>query len=181
MQFPKENKMTAEEYFALTPEDNSERYELINGELVALAAPSFAHQSLLGQLFRKISDYIDSNKGQCVPVLSPFDVMLDDNNVVQPDISIICDRSKIDDKRCNGTPDWIIELTSSNRSNDFTRKLALYAENGVREYWIVDLSHKKVVVYYFDESDSPNIYTFDTPVPVGIYDEKMSICIKDLL
>lgn len=181
MPSPKETKMTAEEYFKTTPEDSAERYELINGELTALAAPSFAHQLLLGQLFRKISDYIDSNKGSCVPVLSPFDVMLDEYNVVQPDISIICDRSKIDDKRCNGAPDWIIELTSSNRSNDFTRKLTLYAESKVREYWIVDLSHKKVVVYFFDESDSPNIYTFDTNIPVGIYDGKLTINISELI
>ena len=114
-------------------------------------------------------------------MISPFDVLLDDNNVVQPDVMVICDRDKMDGKRCNGAPDFVVEITSSNYAHDYIDKLALYRKSGVREYWIVDPQYERIMVYFFDTSDFPNIYTFDTPVPVGIYDGKLSICIKDLL
>ena len=170
MPYPKDRKYTAEEFFALIPESNSEMYELYNGEIVALASPSLNHQNIIGGLYYKIRQYISENKGDCNVVLSPFDVVLNDNNVVIPDLSVICDPSKLSDgKRCNGAPDFVIEVTSGNRSNDFTKKLSLYQEHGVREYWIVDPDYQRVLVYFFDESHFPNIYTFDQNIPVGIY------------
>ena len=181
MAIPQEKKYTANEFFALTPESNSERYELIKGEIVALAAPSIIHQRILGEIFSEIRNFIKRNNGKCEPFAAPFDVQLNEFNVVQPDISVICDPSQLDDKRCYGAPDLVIEITSSNRSDDFTRKLALYAEGGVREYWIVDTLYKRVLVYFFEKSNSPNIYTFDTPVPVGIYNGELEINIDELL
>ena len=181
MPTPNEHKMTAEEFFKFTPENESERYELINGEIVAQAAPSTIHQRLIGNLFFSIKSFIKFNKGKCEPFISPYDVVLDEETVVQPDVLVVCDPAHIDDKRCHGAPDIIIEVTSSNYGRDYGEKLALYRNAGVREYWIVDPMYERTMVYFFEKSDFPNIYTFDTAVPVGIYDGKLSICINDLI
>lgn len=182
MPIPHDRKYTAEEFLKLTAEDDSERYELINGEIVAQAAPSIFHQRISMRLSVKIGSFIMSNNGKCEPFAAPTDVMLDDENVVQPDFFILCDTSKLDDKRCYGAPDFIVEIASSNRSADFTRKLSLYKESGVREYWIIDPASEKILVYLFEKSlNTVNIYSFIDAVPVGIYDGKLTICIKDLL
>ena len=181
MPFPRDHKYTAEEFFKLTPENESERYELINGEIFAQSAPSTIHQTLVMRISSKIDNFIMSNKGKCKVLISPFDVVLDDENVVQPDVLVICKDDKLDNKRCNGAPDLIIEVTSSNYGRDYIDKLDIYRKSGVREYWIVDPLYERVMVYFFEMSNSPNIYTFDSEVPVGIYDGKLTICVKDLL
>ena len=106
---------------------------------------------------------------------------LDDCNVVQPDVFVVCDSSKINDKYCDGVPDFIVEVISTNRSDDIVRKLALYSRHGVREYWIVDPKNKRTIVYFFEKNNFPDIYTFDTDIPVSIYDSKISINIAELL
>ena len=156
MPFPRDHKYTAEEFFKLTPENESERYELINGEIFAQSAPSAIHQTLVMRISSKIDNFIMSNKGKCKVLISPFDVVLDDENL-------------------------IIEVTSSNYGRDYIDKLDIYRKSGVREYWIVDPLYERVMVYFFEMSNSPNIYTFDSEVPVGIYDGKLTICVKDLL
>ena len=92
--------------------------------------------------------------------------------IVQPDLLILCDLSKLDGKRCNGAPDFIIEIVSSgNPSDDYIRKLFYYKNYGVREYWIVDPRRKTVTVNYF-EKDIVNVqYSFDSTVKVNIYDD----------
>ena len=181
MPISKEKKYTSEEFFSLTPESNSERYELIKGEIIALAAPSILHQRILGKISRKIGYFIDSKNGKCEVFSAPTDVQLSYDTVIQPDIFIACDPDKFDEQKHNGAPDFVVEITSSNRSDDFTRKLALYAESGVREYWIVDTLYKRVMVYFFEKSNSPNIYTFDTSIPIGIYNGDLEINIDELL
>ncbi|MBQ8296924.1 MAG: Uma2 family endonuclease [Ruminococcus sp.] len=181
MPFPKDHKYTAEEFFELSPESSSEQYELINGEIVALASPSELHQRILGEIFAELRNYIKSNMGSCRPFVAPFDVKLNDSNVVQPDVMVICDRDKLDGKRCNGAPDLVIEVASSNYARDYIDKLDLYSKAGVREYWIVDPAYNKILVYFFEKNRFPNIYTFDAAVPVGIYDGKLNICIAELL
>lgn len=183
MPLPKEKLYTSDEFLSFA-ETNSECMELINGEIVYLASPSTIHQRIVGFLYFSITSYIKANKGKCEAMLSPFDVRLNDDTVVIPDVSIICDSSKINDKRCNGSPDWIIEVASSNRFDDFYRKLLLYRENGVREYWIVDPKNEKTLVYFFDEGDFPCIYTFEQPILVNIYKNnpvQLSINISELL
>lgn len=175
-------RYTADDFFRINADsDSSERYELINGDIVAHAAPSVIHQRILGKLYRKFGDFIDSNKGSCEPFISPVDVVLDDENVVQPDFFIVCNPDVIDDKRCNGAPDFIVEITSSNYTNDYIDKLALYKNSGVREYWIVDPSYSRVLVYFFEKGNSPSIYTFDMDIPVSIYEGKLSINISEML
>lgn len=179
MPFPREHKMTAEEYFK-TPETNK-HIELRDGVLIEFESPTIIHQTIVMRLAALIDNFIIANKGDCKPFISPLDVKLDDYNVVQPDVFVICDSSKYDDLRCYGAPDWCIEVLSSNRRDDLVDKLALYSKFGVREYWIVDPKNSKVLVYFFEKSDFPNIYTFDTPIPVGIYDGKLTINVSELI
>ena len=180
MPFPKDHKYTAEEYFALTPETN-QHVELLNGQIVDYSAPSEIHQDIVLGIAAEIRRFIKANNGSCKPMIAPFDVRLDDCNVVQPDVMIICDKDKMDGKRCYGAPDFIIEVTSSNHSNDYVEKLVLYKNTGVREYWIVDPLYERVMVYFFENSSSPNIYTFDMPVPVGIYGGELALNIAELI
>ncbi len=181
MPTPRDHKYTAEEFLKLTPENKSERYELINGEIVAQAAPSEIHQDITLSIYAELRNFIRKNNGTCKPMAAPFDVVLNDDNVVQPDVFVVCDRDKMDGKRCNGAPDFIIEVTSSNYGHDYIDKLDLYRKSGVREYWIVDPLYERVMVYFFEKSSSPEIYTFDMSIPVGIYDGKLNICINDLI
>ena len=105
---------------------------------------------------------------------APFDVKLNDAplTVVQPVLMIICDKEKLDGKRCNGAPDFIIEIVSpSNPSDDYIRKLYYYKNYGVREYWIVDPQRKCVMVNFF-ETDLLNVpYTFESVIKVNIYED----------
>jgi len=125
------------------PED--QRWELIDGEAWAMApAPTRSHQSVSGELLRQIANFLLDKPGKVYS--APFDVRLpepgeaDDETatVVQPDIVVICDETKLDDKGCRGAPDWIIEILSpSTASRDHVKKKALYERHGVREYWLV--------------------------------------------
>lgn len=105
---------------------------------------------------------------------APFDVKLSDNplTIVQPDIMIVCDKDKLDENRCNGAPDFIIEIVSpSNPADDYVRKLYYYQNYGVREYWIVDPRRKTVTVNYF-EGNMLNIqYPFDATIKVNLYND----------
>lgn len=99
--------------------------------------------------------------------------MEDRETIVEPDISVICDRNKLTDRGCNGAPDWIIEIVSpSNSSYDYITKLNLYADAGVREYWIVDPSKETVFVYYLEKTDfKVETYTFQDNIKVNIYED----------
>ena len=182
MAVPEQNKMTAEEFFEFTQKHGTQRCELLNGKIVYLASPGVLHQTILGEIYGELRNYIRANKGKCKPFVSPFDVKINDITVVQPDIAVICESSKLDDgMRCNGAPDLVIEIASSNRYDDFIRKLSLYMENGVKEYWIVDPQYSRTVVYDFRKNNFPVIFTFDMDIPVGIYNGKLNINISELL
>ena len=159
---------TIDDIYAL-PE--GKRAELIDGKIYYMAPPSRKHQQLLLSLSRSIADYIDSNHGSCEVDIAPFAVFLnaDDKNYVEPDISVICDPKKLNDKGCVGAPDWIIEFVSpGSRHMDYFTKLFKYRTAGVREYWIVDPDKDRVTVYNFD-SDSMEEYSFTDNIPSGIY------------
>lgn len=146
------NRHTYGEY-CTWPEE--QRYELIDGAAYAMApAPSRRHHRLVGELFRAISDALDDSA--CEANIAPFDVRLptageaDDavENVVQPDISVVCDPAKLDDKGCRGAPDWLIEVLSpATAGHDQVRKLALYERHSVREYWLVHPVDRVVTIY----------------------------------
>ena len=173
----KQETYTIEDIYAL-PE--GERAELIDGKIYDMAPPNRRHQKISGKLHQVIANYIDSKSGECEVYSAPFAVFLneDDRNYVEPDISIICDQSKLTDKGCNGAPDWIIEIVSpSNRQMDYYKKLFKYRTAGVREYWVVDPDRQLVTVYNF-EKETMDQYSFGDDVPAGIY-EDFSIKVSD--
>ena len=170
MPLPQREDYTIEDIYAL-PEGT--RADLIDGQIYYMAPPTRKHQDIVGALYRKIADYIDSKGGSCKTYVSPFAVFLSENdkNYVEPDISVICDPNKLNDKGCTGAPDWIVEIVSpGSRRMDYFTKLFKYRTAGVREYWIVDPLKNFVIVYNFDTSDSEQ-YTFADTIKVGIYED----------
>ena len=160
---------TIDDIYALP---DGERAELIDGKLYNMAPPNWTHQRTLNFLNNKIYNYIDENNGECHVVPSPFAVFLnkDKTNYVEPDISVICDEEKLDEKGCHGAPDWVIEIVSpSSRRMDYYIKLFKYRSAGVREYWIVDPAKQRVTVHNFEKEDGEE-YAFGEEVPVGIYE-----------
>ena len=173
MEFAQLIHYTEEDYYN-SPEDV--RAELIDGQFYDIASPSRIHQEILGFLFLGISSYIRSKNGDCKVYPAPFAVKLfvDDNRTVaEPDISVICDPNKLTDRGCTGAPDWIVEIVSpSNSSHDYIRKLNLYADAGVREYWIVNPQKETIFVYHLEETKfEAAAYTFQDKIKVNIYDD----------
>ena len=175
--------MTLAEYEAL-PEDV--RFELIEGEIFVMEAPTRTHQILVFRVAQQIAEYIDKKKGDCEVILAPFDVLLDDNadkpTIVQPDVLVICDKDKLTERRCEGAPDFAIEITSpSGIQRDYVKKLNIYNDKGVREYWIVNPYQKNVLVYHFPSEVYPVIYGMDVDIPVGIYEGELVINLSNLI
>ena len=169
-----------------------ERAELIDGEMFRLDAPTRQHQDILGEMFANIKLYIRKKGGNCKIYPAPFAVYVKKGrkNYVEPDISVICDRDKLDEKGCQGAPDWMIEIVSpSSKKMDYERKVKLYREAGAREYWIVDAETKTVTVYDFEHSAAdggfggngnamagsaahePVRYSFSERIRVGIFED----------
>ena len=151
-----------------------ERAELIDGEMFMMASPMFTHQDLLRWLLVRIDRYITGKGGVCQVMPAPFAVYIANDlyNYVEPDVSVICDRDKIDEKGCHGAPDWIIEIVSpSSKYMDYVRKLIMYQNTGVREYWLVDPGRRCVTVYGFERKEGPEQYSFSDKVKAGIYEE----------
>lgn len=138
-----------------------------------MAAPSLVHQRIIMELSFRIRAYIGRKKGACEVFPSPFAVFLnaDHEIYVEPDICVVCDKSKLTDEGCKGAPDWMIEIVSpASRSMDYNKKLFKYRTAGVREYWIVDPMNLRVTVYHF-EKDTFEEYSFIDKVKAGIYDD----------
>ncbi len=182
MALPKEKYYTVEEFNALDPYLPSSR-EFIDGEIFIgeekekytggeiglAAAPSSVHQKISSYLNILIGNYIMRNNGKCMVYAAPFDVRIDEK-IVQPDIFVTCDPSRIDKQYHNGAPDWVIEIMSpSTSTRDLSEKMKLYMDNGAREYWAVDPDKRWVIVYPFEENKNCEVYTFETPVTVHIY------------
>lgn len=149
------------------------RAELIDGNIYYMAPPTRKHQEISFNLSRIIADYIDAHNGSCKVYPAPFAVFLnrDDKNYVEPDISVICDKNKLNDRGCCGAPDWIIEIVSpSSKRMDYLTKLFKYRTAGVREYWIIDPDKNRVMIYYF-ESETVEEYTLKDIVRANIYDD----------
>lgn len=180
MALPQELTYTTADIYSL-PE--GQRAELIDGQMYMMAPPNRIHQELVSNFTKIIGTHIDSKGGTCKVYPAPFAVFVTegDTNYVEPDISVICDKSKLTDKGCNGAPDWIIEIVSpSSRKMDYSLKNALYTEAGVREYWIVDPQKQRTTIYHYEEDAAPIIYTFEQPVRAGIYPD-LEITVSELL
>lgn len=175
----KENKKTYTYSDYLTWPDN-ERYELIDGVPYVMSPdPSRIHQEVIGELHLQIGNYL-RGKG-CRVYVAPFDVVLIDennnaessNNVVQPDITIICDKEKLNDKGCIGSPDMVVEVVSpSTASQDYVKKLNLYEKYLIKEYWIINTQNKNVFIYKLDDNkqySEVKVYGIKDKIPVGIF------------
>ena len=173
------NEFTYREYLKW-PDD--ERWEIIEGEAYGMSpAPSRMHQEISMKLVNKIYNYLGGKV--CKVFAAPFDVRLsytqdDDENiksVVQPDISVICDENKLDDKGAKGAPDFIIEIVSpSSTFLDYVIKLNLYGKYSVKEYWIVNPVKKNVLVYILDENKeygTPEMYNEGEKIKVSIFQD----------
>lgn len=163
---------TEDDYYNL-PE--TIRAELIDGQFYYMAAPNRIHQRILSELHLTIGQYIRTKGGDCEIYPAPFAVKLfeDKDTIVEPDISVICDRSKLTDQGCSGAPDWIIEIVSpTTASHDYVRKLNLYLDASVREYWIIDPRTEKILVNNFEQKEfTPEAYSFQDKIKVSIYDD----------
>ncbi len=139
-----------------------EMVELIKGKIYKMSpAPSSRHQVISGELFRQISNFLLKKK--CKVFSAPFDVRLPSPTkskadkeiytVVQPDLCVVCDPAKIDERGCIGAPDWIIEILSiSTSAKDLNQKFDVYEEAGVKEYWVVHPQEQTIFVYLLDEN-----------------------------
>jgi Uma2 family endonuclease len=132
--------------------DDDERYELIDGEAYMLAAPSRIHQDISMALSTALYNFLEGKP--CKVYAAPFAVRLfpaedeTDDTVVEPDISVVCDSSKLDDRGCKGAPDLIIEIASPSTARyDRIVKFNKYREAGVREYWIAEPEERAVFAY----------------------------------
>ena len=180
MPLPKSNTYTIDDIYAL-PE--GQRADLIDGQIYDMAPPSPMHQELVMELSATLRDYIKKNGGPCKVYPAPFAVFLneDDRNYVEPDISVICDSSKVDNRGYQGAPDFIIEIVSpSSQRMDYLTKLFKYRTAGVREYWIANPLQRTVQVYSFEGTEDSTQYSFDDEITVTIYGD-LKICVANLL
>jgi Uma2 family endonuclease len=132
--------------------DEDERYEIIDGEAYMMSAPSRRHQEISMALSAALYNYLEGKT--CKAYAAPFAVRLfpradkGDDTVVEPDISVVCDPGKLDDRGCNGPPDLVVEILSPTTARyDRIVKFNTYREAGVREYWIVDPEERAVFAY----------------------------------
>lgn len=162
------------------------RYELIDGIAFAMApAPLRVHQEILLELAAQTRNALDGKP--CRPFIAPFDVRLPRDNetdsaidtVVQPDLVVVCDRNKLDERGCRGAPDWVVEILSpSTAGHDLIIKRRLYERVGVREYWLVHPIDRVVTVYRLQHDGpqpsgfgAPDIYELKDTLAVGILPE----------
>lgn len=175
---PKTEHYTYADYCSW-PDDT--RYELIDGVAYAMApAPTRTHQSLVLELARQVATALQGKP--CQPFVAPLDVRLfhadeaDDkvDTVVQPDVLVVCDEAKLDERGVRGAPDWVAEVLSpSSAKHDLIVKLALYERAGVREYWLLHPTDRLVTVYRLIEGryGRPEISEMAGTLSIGILPE----------
>ncbi len=171
----KEKRCTYADYLQW-PEDT--RYELIDGEAFLMSpAPLVEHQEVAGEVYRQLANQLDGKP--CRPFIAPVDVRLprkDETDaaidtVVQPDVLVVCDPSKIDRRGVRGAPDWLLEVLSpSTAAHDQIAKRRTYERAGVREYWLVHPGDRTLTVYLLDNGQygRPEIYELKDATPIGV-------------
>ena len=170
---------------------DDKRRELIDGFIKMFPAPIRKHQEFSSDLHGIIWEYLRNKK--CKIYSAPFDVRLPKNGekqddkiytVVQPDISIICDKKKLDRRGCIGAPDMIIEIVSEkNAKHDIDTKFKLYEKHGVKEYWIVRPIEESITVFVLDKNGKYQFirtYPNDSEVPVNIFKDDLIIDLKEV-
>ena len=160
--------------------------ELIDGFIQMSPAPRVKHAGVSSNITGYLWTMVRKNKGKCKVFPAPFDVRFPKNGdtdhdkiytVVQPDISVICDLSKLDQRGCCGAPDMIVEVLSpSTAKKDLTKKFDLYEEHGVKEYWLVHPEAQTIQVFLLQENgkyDDGALYEFEGKIPVHVFGDYM--------
>lgn len=171
MILPQEHLYTTDDIYAL-PEN--QRAELIDGRMYMMAPPNTMHQRLVMNIASEIRNHIRIKQGSCEVFPAPFAVFLyaDNQNYVEPDISVICDKSKLTASGYKGAPDWVIEIVSpSTERMDYGIKLFKYRTAGVREYWIINPITKTTNVFDFKYNEQTRQCTFDQEITSCIYED----------
>ncbi len=149
------------------------RYELIDGFAYTMSpTPTIAHQDIVGEIYRQVANALENTHSSCRVFITPLDVRLPTESqdehttdtVVQPDISLVCDPNKIDQRGVRGAPDWIVEVLSpATAAHDSIQKRDLYKRQGVKEYWLVHPVDRMVTIYHLDSDryGKPNIDELD--------------------
>ncbi|MEL6633805.1 MAG: Uma2 family endonuclease [Bacteroidota bacterium] len=166
--------------------DDGKRYELIQGKRYEmLSAPNRRHQKISLKFTHEIIDFFDHPDSSCELYVAPFDVRLPKNQgetndkaiftVVQPDLSVVCDPEKLDERGCLGAPDWVIEILSQDSKRDVETKFKVYEAAGVREYWIIHPSESTLTTFVRDEKEQMygggKMYPYDAVVSPHIFPE----------
>lgn len=166
--------------------------EIIKGKLMPMAAPNRKHQRISWQLSGAFFSILKGYK--CQAYAAPFDVRLYDRKkslkanqnvftVIQPDLCVICDLTKLDDKGCLGAPDLIIEILSpGNSKKEMKTKKDLYEESGVKEYWVIDATHETLIQYVLQTNNKyspPQIWVSDDTVVSAVFDN-LKIMLTDI-
>ena len=171
---PQEQRYTYED---LLNWDDGIRYELYDGQPVALASPSDVHQEISMELATQFHTYLKGKR--CKVYAAPFDVRLFEASgdgpeeveyVLQPDLTVVCDPEKVDPRGVHGAPDLVVEILSPSTAQfDKLWKFNLYQKAGVREYWIVDPKDRMVSVFTLaDGKYCAAAYGADASVPVSV-------------
>ena len=160
------------------------RRELIEGFIKLFPALRRIHAEVSKNIYRRLDFIVAKNKGECNVYYAPFDVRFPKNGetsdnkiytVVQPDICVICDPSKLDERGCCGAPDMIVEIFSPKTGKrDLHEKFMLYEEHGVKEYWIVHPGDKTIQIFLLQDHGKYNdgtFYEFEGKVPVHVFDD----------
>jgi len=160
---------------------DDKRRELLNGFIRLMSpAPTLKHARISGEIFVLLKNYVNKKNGHCQVFAAPFDVRLpkrpdeiaDDKiyTVVQPDICIVCDESKLEERGCLGAPDMVVEIISvASAKYDFNDKYNLYEAAGVREYWVASPKDKAIVVFILQDNgkfDRGTVYEKEMVIPV---------------
>ncbi|HVJ49936.1 Uma2 family endonuclease [Desulfitobacterium sp.] len=177
MPIPQSDKKYTYTDYLTWPED--ERWEIIEGVPYMHAAPTWQHQSISGELYRQISNYLVDNP--CRVFASPFDLRLPEANetdeqtrcVVQPDLAIVCNNEGLRGTGYYGIPTMVIEITSPSSSKvDRLYKFNMYEKAGVKEYWIVEPEGKIVSVFILQNNTRygrPEVYSEDDQIAVRVF------------
>ncbi|BDU49920.1 Uma2 family endonuclease [Haliovirga abyssi] len=140
---------------------DSEDWEIIGGKVYSMSpSPNRKHQEIASKIHGKIFRYLEGKKCK---VYYELDVLLSEEDIVKPDILVVCDENKLTDKNINGAPDLVIEILSpSTAKRDKVLKYELYKKSGVKEYWIVDPYNLSIDVHNFKDEKVSHYFYEDT-------------------
>jgi len=156
------NSADEKRYTVAEAEALDEKVELLDGKLYYMAETTRSHGRYANFISNKLTNHIEAHGGNCEVYSGSFAVYLDNGqDFVVPDITVVCDHNKLDEKGCHGAPDMVVEMISpSSREYDAIIKANKYLVNGVREYWVIDPEKKQVIKHDFENGTSTRCFPF---------------------